>query len=44
MFFGTFAWAFVFISSPFHIQRVSPIGLASLPLAAARPATVAGAR
>ncbi|MGH7356751.1 MAG: hypothetical protein ACRELS_19515 [Candidatus Rokuibacteriota bacterium] len=24
MFFGTFAWAFVFISLPFHIQRVSP--------------------
>jgi len=24
MFFGTFAWAFVFISLPFHIQRISP--------------------
>ena len=24
MFFGTFAWAFVFISLPFHIQRMSP--------------------
>jgi MFS family permease len=24
MFFGTFAWSFVYVSLPFHIQRISP--------------------
>ena len=25
MFFGSFAWSFVFVSLPFHIQRVSTL-------------------
>src|SRR5213594_1945681 len=25
MFFGSFAWSFVFVSLPFHIQRISPL-------------------
>lgn len=25
MFFGSFAWSFVFVSLPFHIQRISPV-------------------
>jgi MFS family permease len=29
MFFGSFAWSFVFVSLPFHIQRVSPLDATS---------------
>ncbi len=29
MFFGSFAWSFVFVSLPFHIQRVSSLGPAA---------------
>src|SRR5262245_7022870 len=29
MFFGSFAWSFVFVSLPFHIQRISPLDPAS---------------
>src|SRR4030095_14863463 len=25
MFLGSFAWSFVFVSLPFHIQRISPV-------------------
>ncbi len=41
MFFGSFSWSFVYISLPFHIQRISTyatlalIGLACMPLARA---------